>query len=67
MKPQSYIGKTIITDSTLQPDTHDILIQELPSNIRIITPDSFVTTDFDRTRTNLHVDHENKVIKQTYG
>lgn len=63
----NYIGKTLITDHTLCPDSNDILINELPPGTRVIKPDTVVTMDFKPERLNIHVDHENKIIKQTTG
>lgn len=67
-----YIGKKIIEDENKHEHGYDVKCDcvkksELPKGTRIITPDTFVTMDFDENRLNLYVNDENVVLEQRLG
>lgn len=67
----NYVGKKIIDDTKIVdktiPNTDYIKKGELPKGTRIITQDTFVTSDFKEYRLNLYVDSENVVREQRLG
>lgn len=74
----SYVGKLYVDDrkdlvENTSPDStqsdKDKVVRhtELPEGTRIITPDTMVTMDFRQDRLNLHIDEDNKVVKQRMG
>lgn len=66
----TYIGMKVIDDldnHAVECGENEILWSKLPAKTRVITPDSFVTMDYDPTRLNLYVTEEYIVTKQKCG
>lgn len=61
-----YIGK-YITEFSSHVGPEQVSIKQLPAGARVLKPDSMRTMEFIIDRLNLHIDHEGKVVKQTYG